>query len=379
MTVCALPIHGQSNVAFDKAVKAGDEARLAGRLEEAIESYTKALRIQPKWADGWWYLGAIFYQKDMYPQARDAFRNLVGLEPNRGPAWGMLGLCQFQTREYEGAAASFDRGYALGFNGNKELNSVVIYHSALLYARFEEFEMAFDVLRHYEAGYDNQKITDAFGLIMLRMPLLPSEIPVNKREQVLLAGRAGAGMAAGKTDDARKAFDELLIRYPTDANAHYSFAVFMLPQDADRALQEFRRALELNPNHQAAMVQMAFEYLKRREYETALPLAEKSVALAPKMYPARNVLGRVLLEVGQTERAIHELEEGVRLAPGSPEMHFALARAYTRAGRKEDAERENDTFKKLREKYNQPTDAGQTQDAATTKTAKPQPEQKNQF
>jgi Flp pilus assembly protein TadD len=57
------------------------------------------------------------------------------------------------------------------------------------------------------------------------------------------------------------------------------------------------------------------------------------------MYAARNVLGRVLLEVGQTDRAIKELEEGVRLAPGSREMHFALARAYTRAGRKQEAER----------------------------------------
>jgi hypothetical protein len=38
--------------------------------------------------------------------------------------------------------------------------------------------------------------------------------------------------------------------------------------------------IELNPNHQPAMVQMAFEFLKRREYETALPLAEKSVELS---------------------------------------------------------------------------------------------------
>ena len=401
ITACALTIHAQSNprakrsqsgpktnaakpntqstAAFDNAVKVGDAARIAGRLDEAIESYTNAVRIQPKWTDGWWYLGAIYYQKDLYPQARDAFNNLVALEPNRGPAWGMLGLCQFQTREYDRAITSFERGFRLGFNGNKELNSVVIYHSALLYARFEEFEIAYDILRQYEGGYDNQKIVEAFGLIMLRMPLFPSEIPANKREEVLLAGRAGASMAARRIDDGRRAFEELLIRYPTDPNAHYSFAVFMLPQDAERALQEFRRALELDPNHQAAMVQMAFEYLKRREYDTALPLAEKSVELAPKMYPARNVLGRVLLEVGQTERAIKELEEGIRLAPGSPEMHFALARAYARAGRKQDAERETDIFKKLQEKYDQPTGAAQTQDAATTKTAKPNPEQKNQL
>src|SRR5678815_5997488 len=83
------------------------------------------------------------------------------------------------------------------------------------------------------------------------------------------------------------------------------------------------------------------------------PLAEKAVQLAPKLYAARNVLGRVLLELGQVEKSIRELEEGVKLAPASPEMHFALARAYTRAGRKEDAARERETFKKLQDEYSQ--------------------------
>jgi predicted Zn-dependent protease len=92
---------------------------------------------------------------------------------------------------------------------------------------------------------------------------------------------------------------------------------------------------------------MAFEYLKRNEHETALPLAEKAAQLAPKMYPARNVLGRVLLELGQVDRAVKELEEGVRLAPNVPEMHYALARAYTRAGRKQEAARARETFQRL--------------------------------
>src|SRR5262249_22780340 len=69
--------------------------------------------------------------------------------------------------------------------------------------------------------------------------------------------------------------------------------------------------------------------------------------IAPNLYPARNVLGRVLLELGQTERAVKELEEGVRLAPNVPEMHYALARAYTRMGRKQDAARARETFQRL--------------------------------
>jgi tetratricopeptide (TPR) repeat protein len=358
----------QLNAAFDKAVKLGDEARLAERLDEAIESYTNALRIRPQWPDGWWYLGAIFYEKDLYAQGRDAFGNLVALAPKRGPAWGMLGLCEFQTRNYERAVISLQRARSLGFDGNQELESVVRYHTALLYIRFEQFEIAYEILREFlRVGNYGPKIAEAFGLTLLRIPSLPNEVPTDKREEVLLAGQAGLSMGAQRLDEARKAFDTLLTGYPNDPNVHYSFGVFLMRQDADAALSEFRRVLEIEPLHQPAMVQMAFEYLKRRDYDTALALAEKSVELAPRMYPARNVLGRVLLELGQTARAVKELEEGVRLAPSSPEMHFALARAYTRAGRQADAKREQETFKTLQAQYEAKDNSGSNSDNTTAK------------
>src|SRR6478752_276922 len=56
----------QQDAEFDKAVKLADEARLAGRLDDAIQSYNDAMRIRPRWPDGWWYLGAILYEKDLY-------------------------------------------------------------------------------------------------------------------------------------------------------------------------------------------------------------------------------------------------------------------------------------------------------------------------
>ena len=199
-------------------------------------------------------------------------------------------------------------------------------------------------------------MVEAFGLISAE-PYLPKEAPADKRDEILIAGQAGYNMAARELDQARTAFDMLLSRYPNDPNVHYGFGVFLLTQDADAAIKEFKRELEISPNHVPARLQIAFEYLKRDQYSDALPLAEKAVELSPKLYAARNVLGRVLLELGQVDRSIKELEEGVRLAPSSPEMHFALARAYAKAGRKEDATRERETFKKLQDQQSQQRDA----------------------
>jgi tetratricopeptide (TPR) repeat protein len=360
--------------AFDQAVKLGDEARLANRLTEALEHYAKALKIRQKWADGWWYVGAIFYEQDRYPEARDAFRNVVALEPGRGPAWAMLGLCEFQTGEYERAGGSLVRGRTLGLGGNQELMAVATYHAALLYIRFEQYEIAYDVLNDFvRAGNESSKVIEAFGLALLRLPFLPKELPADKRERVMLAGRAGYDMAARRMDQARPAFDQLLARYPNEPNLHYAFGVYLLNQDADAAMKEFRRELEISPAHYPAMVQMAFEHLKRDEYEEALPLAEKAVRLAPKMFAARNVLGRVLLELGQVERAIKELEEGARLAPSSPEMHYALGRAYRRAGREVEAKREVELFQKLQEQFNARRNAQLRGDESAGDQPKPKP------
>jgi tetratricopeptide (TPR) repeat protein len=353
----------QSDAAFDEAVKTADQAREAGRLDVALDLYGKALQMRSDWAEGWWYAGTILYDTDRYADAREAFRNLVALEPKRAHAWGMLGLCEYQTREYDRAVNSLQRGRSLGLADNREIESVVRYHAAILYIRFEQFEVAFDILSEFvREARESPKIIEAFGLTMMRMPFLPHELPPDKREQVLIAGRAGFDMAAHRRDEARKSFDELLARYPDAPNVHYVHGVFLLSQDSDAALEEFRRELKISPSHVPSFLQMAFEYMKRNEHETALPLAEQAAQLAPKLYPARNVLGRVLLELGQVDRAIKELEEGARLAPNVPEMQYALARAYTRAGRKQDAARARETFQRLEKLRNAQRDGANAEE-----------------
>jgi tetratricopeptide (TPR) repeat protein len=95
------------------------------------------------------------------------------------------------------------------------------------------------------------------------------------------------------------------------------------------------------------MLQLAFHLMKEGRYEEALPYAESAVTAEPDFFAAHNALGRVLLELGQTDRSIAELEKAARLAPNSVQTYFSLARAYQRAGRTEDVKRARETFTKL--------------------------------
>jgi tetratricopeptide (TPR) repeat protein len=342
------PAPSRQSAAFTDLTRRADEAREAGRFDEAVALYLQALKQKPNWPEGWWFVGTLLYEMDRYAEARDAFLNLTTLQPKNAPASAMLGLCQYRTREYEPALVNLQKARLLGLGTNQELITVTRYHAAILMTRFEQFEVAFEILREFaREQYENAKVIEVFGITVLRMPFLPEEVPPDRREMVLMAGRAAYDWAARRPREARSGFEELIARYPRAPNVHYVFGAFLLLDNADAAVEEFRKELGISPTHAPAMLQIAFEYIKRSDYTAALPFADKAVQIAPNLFPARNALGRILLETGDVARAVEQLEAGVKLAPDSPEMHFVLARAYARAGRKEDAARERELFTKL--------------------------------
>jgi tetratricopeptide (TPR) repeat protein len=342
------PAGKPASPSFDDVVKKASEAKDAGRYDDAIGLYRQALRMKPTWLEGRFILGTMLYDNDRFEEAREEFRRLVQAEPKNGLVLALKGLSEFQLKNYERALKELQAGRELGI-ASPEVLSVASYHAAILLNRIEQYESAFEILRTYaQKDQDTQGVIEAFGLSVLRMPFLPSEAPPDRREMILMAGRAGYHQAKGRsTAHGRQAFEELVSRFPTAPNVHYAFGVYLLSEQPEMALEKLRRELRSSPNHYHAMLQIAYELIKQGKYEEAMPMAEKATELAPNLFAARNALGRILLETGDVERAIQELEAGVKLAPDSPEMRFSLARAYGKAGRTEDAARERAAFVKM--------------------------------
>jgi tetratricopeptide (TPR) repeat protein len=333
---------------FDEITKKAEEAKAAGRFEEAIQHYRQALKLKPSWLEGRFVLGTLLYDNDRYEEARAEFRTLVQAQPKNGMVLALKGLSEFQLRNYERALKELQAARALGI-ASPELLSAASYHLAILLNRFEQFESAIDVLRDFALQQkDSLAVIEAFGLGILRLPFLPSEVSPDRREMILMAGRAGFHQAKGRASVyARQAFEELVSRYPTAPNVHYAYGVFLVPQQPEAALEEFRRELRSSPQHVHAMLQIAYELMKQGKYEEARPHTEKARELAPNLFAAHYAMGRVLLETGDVEGAIQSFETGIKLTPDSPEVRFSLARAYSRAGRTEDAARERAEFLRL--------------------------------
>jgi tetratricopeptide (TPR) repeat protein len=332
-----------------------EQAREQERLDEAVRLYREGVRLRPKWKEGWWYLGTMFYDQDRYEEGRAALRQFTVLDPQVSAGWAFLGLCEYETKAYEEALAHLRRAMALRMDEGSHLSVVARYHAALLLSRSGQFESALEILvRFAEQGHDKPDFMEAAGLAAMRKPLLPTELPPTERELVLQVGRAVMDSGARRPAEAQKEFENLVATYPKMPNLHYLYGSFLLLSDPDAGVAELKRELENSPQHLPALSQIAFEYLRRGDGAAAVPYARKAVEVDPQSFVAHNALGRALVESGDLDNGIKELELSKQQAPGSPQTRIALASAYAKAGRNEDAARERAEFLKLKQLSKKP-------------------------
>jgi tetratricopeptide (TPR) repeat protein len=332
---------------FDQIVETAGEARRAERWEDAIALYAKAVKLRPDFVEGYWYQGTAYYTLEKFPECRDAFKRVTRLSPKNGGAFVFLALCEFGLKDYDRALQHLLQSRILGI-GDKDLGGVARYHAAVIMTRIEQYEQALETLGEFaSAGNDSPRVIEAMGIATLRMAMLPNEVPPDRRDMVLMAGRGSYMMATRQTAAAGAAFQAMVERYPETPNVHYAYGVFLLIEQPDKAIEQFKRELALQPNHPASLMQIAYEYLKEKNAEAALPWAKQAVEVAPNSFGSHKALGDALLESGDIEGALRELQTAARLAPDSPSTRLSLARAFQRAGRPDDAAREREEFARL--------------------------------
>lgn len=337
----------QGAPALDPAARA-EAARLANRPDEAIASYRLALASNPTWAEGWFHLGTLLYSRDDCAGAGDAFARAVSLRADVGTAWAMLGLCQFQLGKHDEALESLQKAGNLGID--PQLRHVVGYHEGVLLIGRDEFERAQEVLGSLAAdGVEDEALLLALGRSVLRAGGLEPPADRQARRMILAAGHAEHLAARKQFDEAGREYRRLAAGFPDVRNVHYALGRHLAATaQPEQAVAAYERELERFPDHVPALIGIA---AIRRETEpsAALPYAEKAVSLNPRIPLGHYVLGSILLRTGDIERAIVELETAERSVREDPGLYFALARAYSRAGRKADAERARAVFTRLTE------------------------------
>ena len=339
---------------FEQLSKEADTARQAEHLNDAIGLYLAGVQLRPSWGEGWWALGTLLYDQDRFPEAKTAFRRFVAITPAPGPGYAFLGLCEYETQEYDRALRHFRLWARNGWSGTRQLIDVSVFHFALLLTREGRFVEALYLLSTEASRMGNTPaISEAMGLASLRMRSLPEDYPPERRELVWLAGQAAFYGADAQHDFARA--DEYATRmesrYNETADVHYfRGTLFTFESKSADAEREFRDELRISPTHVPAMLGLVAIDLDENRLVEAASLARRATEIAPSNPEAHHLLGRVLMATGEFQQSMQELRRAKQLAPDGAMIRSHLAMVYGKLGRVQEAKAEADAFLSLKAK-----------------------------
>ena len=340
---------------FEQLSRAAEQERSQNHDDDAIALYRRALTMRPEWDEGLWNLSSLLYEKEKYSEARDRLRVFVADQPRAGMGWALLGLSECQTREYARALDHLRQAMTFGVGGSQGMARSVFYYAAVLLTRFEMYDQSQSLLFEMaRSGQAESFLVEPLGLAVLRMPLLPAEISLDRREMVQLAGRAALALNSQHQDDAEKLFRKMTTTYPNEPGVHFLLGAFLMNVRPEEGVREMQHELEIAPFNVPAKVRLAEEYVKEGKLDLGLSMAEGAVKLEPKDASSHMAHGEALLAKKDSPGGIGELERARDLSPENAMVHWALFRAYSEAGRTEDARQEKAAIEKLARPSSQP-------------------------
>ncbi len=311
--------------------------------------YKQALALHPTWAEGWWSLGTIQYDTNTYAAAATSFQKLATLQPKNGMAHAMLGLCQFEIGLDSNALQHLEAATNLGISPDPELRRVLLYHEAVLLQRSGKFERAQSLLEQLcLEGTMSPEIDSTLGMTLLRMTAKTPPAAGTPDDTIVASiGHAGCLVGQKKYEDAKTILGPLTNQYSQFPNVHYAAGLLLLDiGDVDSAVQQFQAEIRNQPRDVMARLKIAAAEYKVNS-PAGIPYAEEVVKTDPQIGLGHYLLGLLLLDTGNYQRAIPELEIARTSYPNEAKLYFALGSAYALAGRKDDAARARATFQRL--------------------------------
>jgi predicted Zn-dependent protease len=198
-----------------------------------------------------------------------------------------------------------------------------------------------------KSGQQPDLLVEPLGLAALRMPLLPAEIPADRRDMIRRAGQGVLALEAQRQEETQRLLGGMAAAYPNEPGVHFLYGAFLLDVRPEDGVEEMKRELQISPFHVPARLRLAEEYVKEDRPNDALSLVRDAIRIEPGHAPAHMMLGEVLIANGDLPGGIHELETAEKAAPQTVRVHWDLLRAYAASGRSNDAQREKEEIEKL--------------------------------
>ena len=282
-----------------------------GRLDAAMAQLDQLATQSPEPAGVERLRGMIFYQREQFPQAIDAFAKAADLDSNDHESVEMHGVSLFRLGRIQEAIPFLEKARVGVQGANIDPNYVL----ALCYADVQRYDDA----RHAFAAQYGFALDSAEAYLLAGRLFLRREL------------RDEAGVEAGKA----------LALNPSLPLAHELLGEVALSNaDTAGAIREFEAERKINPLNPDLYDRLGDAYLRNGQYADAQLALNRAVLLEPQATGPYILLGETFLKLKQPIEALHYLDHAEKMDPSNYITHNLLGQAYKATGQLDQANRE---------------------------------------
>lgn len=291
--------------------EAAQELAGRGRLDQALNMLNQLANQNPEPAGVERLRGIIFYQREQFAQAIDAFTKAAAQDPNDRESIEMHGVSLFRSGHPAEAIPLLEKARAPVERANIDPEYVL----GLCYA---------DVARYDDARH-------AFATQYGFAPDSP--------EAYLLAGRLF--LRREMRDQAAVQASKALELNPTLPLAHELIGEAALAKgDLAGAIRELEAERKVNPLDGETYSRLGDAYLRSGQYPEAQQALNRAVLLQPNATGPYILLGQTFLKMKQPIQALQYLDRAEKMDPSNYITHNLLGQAYKATGQLAEANRQ---------------------------------------
>jgi len=302
-----------------------------GRMKDAIDSYTRALALDPSNSKIEFNLAVALIKESNYALAADRLKHLqrAGNDIRYDE---LLAFCYYHLQSYSLAARAAERAYSA--NPNDPANALILGST---YERMGLYEKA--------------------------LPLITLALKsAGSAEGHLILAQTLNGLH--RFPESESELKQIDTRQPNFPGLHEAMGeIYVGTERTPQAEAEFAAAIEQDPNDFEANYFLG----RLKRFDGDMASAKRYLTVADQLHPNSQEVEYERAEIAMKERrfadAIPLFEAVIGAQPDQAQAYLSLAEAYQRVGRRADAQREGELYNaKLREsreriaaQENQPT------------------------
>ncbi|MGA2849498.1 MAG: tetratricopeptide repeat protein [Terracidiphilus sp.] len=282
-----------------------------GRLDKAMAQLDQLAVQTPEPAGVERLRGMIFYQKEQFPQAIEAFTRATTQDPSDSQSIEMHGVSLFRMGHSNEALPLLEKAHATVERANIDPQYVL----GLCYADVKRYD---DARHAFAAQYGFEQ---------------------DSAEAYLLAGRLflRREFVAEAAVETRKALEI----NPSLPLAHQLLGEVALAKgDSAGAIHELEAERKINPLNGLMYDRLGDAYVRAGRYADAQQALNRAVLLEPGATAPYILLGETFLKLNQPIQALHYLDHAVKMDPSNYITHNLLGQAYKATGQVAEANRE---------------------------------------